>query len=140
MSTILVVDDQPELRQMYRTVLARAGYDVCVAANGNEALLAMEMCFPDLILLDLAMPEMDGITFLRLIRNTPEWAKVPVIVLTAFVNEDQAQTARLLGATAHLVKAEFTVKELRNRVARCLEPDCPAVAGAARVASASASA
>ena len=116
MSTILVVDDQPQIQQMYRTVLRRSGYEVVVASNGFKALHAMESHFPDLILLDMAMPELDGVAFLQIIRQTPEWARIPVILITAFASEAKVELARLLGVVDHFVKADFSVKELRRRI------------------------
>jgi CheY-like chemotaxis protein len=116
MSTILVVDDQPQIQQLYRTVLRRGGYEVVVASNGFEALHAMEAHFPDLILLDMAMPEMDGVAFLQIIRQTPEWATVPVILITAFATEAKVGLAHQLGVVDHFVKADFSVKELRRRI------------------------
>ena len=128
MHSILVIDDEPQIRQLFRAALSRQGYSVTTAANGNDGLLALEMCMPDLILLDLAMPEMDGIAFLRVLRASQEWAKVPVIVLTAFGTPDQLLAAKELDITDRLNKAQFTVRELRERIARALAPVHAAVA------------
>ena len=126
MSRILVVDDDPALRQLYRKVLSRQGYDIRLAASGADALMALEMTIPDLILLDLAMPDMDGITLLRLIRKTPEWAKVPVIVLTAFTDGVRLAPLSDLHVSHQLTKAEFSVRELREKIAQCLTPTAAA--------------
>jgi CheY-like chemotaxis protein len=122
MGNILVVDDNPGMHQLYRVALQRTGYRVLTATSGADALLVMGMHFPDLILLDLAMPEMDGFAFLRLVRQQPEWAKVPVIVITAFGTGDDMQVTKELGVVAHLVKADFSVKHLRAKIAECLGP------------------
>jgi len=116
MSTILVVDDKPQIQQLYRAMLRRGGYEVVGASNGLEALRAMENHFPDLVLLDMAMPEMDGVAFLQIVRQTPEWASVPVILITAFATEAKVELAHSLGAVDHFVKADFSVKELRRRI------------------------
>ena len=128
MGRILVVDDDPGLRQLYKTVLSRQGYDIRVAASGADALMSLEMAIPDVILLDLAMPDMDGITLLRLIRRTPEWAKVPVIVLTAFTDGARLAPLSDLCVSHQLTKAEFSVRELREKIADCL--GTPAAAAA----------
>ena len=128
MSRILVVDDDPGLRQLYQKVLSRQGYDLRLAASGADALLALEMGMPDLIMLDLAMPDMDGITLLRLIRRTPEWARIPVIVLTAFTDGARLASLADLGVSYQLTKAEFSVRELREKIAECLA--IPAAAAA----------
>ena len=121
MSTVLIVDDNPQMHRLYRTALSRSGYRLLVAGTGSEALLAMSMHLPDVILLDLAMPEMDGAAFLKVIRNEPEWQKVPVIVITAFGTDNDLELTRRLGVSAHLVKANFSVKQLRTTIETCLE-------------------
>jgi CheY-like chemotaxis protein len=122
MSTVLVVDDQAELRQLFQRVLESQGYQIVCAANGQAGLAMLDATNPQLILLDMAMPQMDGITFLRNLRQKPKFQTVPVIVLSGLMSREQIRTARELGVTDTLVKAEFTMKELRNRVARLLPP------------------
>ena len=122
MSTVLVIDDSPEMHRLYRTVLHGTGHRLVTARSGAEALLVMGMHFPELVLLDLAMPEMDGFAFLRVLRQSPEWAKVPVIVITAFGTANDLDATRQLGVAAHFVKADFSVKQLRTRIAECLGP------------------
>lgn len=120
MSTVLIVDDNPQMHRLYRTALQRGGYRLLVASNGTEAVLAMSMHLPDVILLDLAMPEMDGAAFLNLLRNEPEWRRVPVIVITAFGTDHDLDLTRRLGVSGHLVKANFSVKQLRATIDQCL--------------------
>jgi two-component system OmpR family response regulator len=119
MSTILVVDDEQRMRDLMRTILA-AQHKVCVASTGGEALMAMEMSRPDLVILDVAMPEMDGIQFLRILRDTPEWALTPVMLLTAFATPDQHVVAEHLGITDQWTKASFSVRDLRARISERL--------------------
>ena len=120
MQTILTIDDSVEMHQLYRTVLQRPGRRLLIAQSGCEALLVMGSHFPDVILLDMAMPDMDGLSFLRLLRNQPEWSKIPVIMITAFgTGQDNAAT-REFGVAAHFVKAGFSVKQLRAHVDQCL--------------------
>ena len=121
MSTVLIVDDNPQMHRLYRTALSRSGYRLLVAGTGSEALLAMSMHLPDVILLDLAMPEMDGAAFLKVIRNEPEWQRVPVIVITAFGTDNDLELTRRLGVNAHLVKANFSVKQLRTTIETCMD-------------------
>lgn len=122
MSTLLIVDDQAELRQLFQRVLETQGYHVVLAANGQAGLDALDAVNPQLILLDMAMPEMDGITFLRRLRQRSGFATVPVLILSGLISREQLQAARELGAADHLVKADFTMKELRSRVAGLLPP------------------
>jgi putative two-component system response regulator len=136
MGTILVVDDEPRMRDLLRAMLA-GQYKVCVASSGGEALMAMEMSRPDLIILDVAMPEMDGIQFLRVLRDTPEWAQTPVMLLTAFATPDQHHAAGDLGVCEQWTKASFSVRDLRKRIAECLNegagPRAEVAAGASGV-------
>ena len=119
MSTILVVDDEPRMRDLLRTMLS-SQHKVCVASSGGEAIMAMEMSQPDLVILDVAMPEMDGIQFLQVLRSTPEWAHTPVMLMTAFATPEQHVAAEHLGVAQEWTKASFSVRELRARIAECL--------------------
>ncbi len=120
MSSVLIVDDNPEMHRLYRTALQRCGYRLLAATTGAEALLAMSMHLPDLILLDLAMPEMDGVAFLQVLRNEPEWRVVPVIVITAFGTVNDLEMTKRLGVAGHLVKAAFSIKQLRAQIEACI--------------------
>ena len=131
MSTILVVDDNPQMHQLYRVALARSGYRLLVANSGAEALLVLSNHFPDLILLDLAMPTMDGIEFLRVLREQPEWQTIPIVVITAFSTGNGLEvTKELGGVVGHFVKSDFSVKDLRALIAKSLGK-CPETVSAA---------
>ena len=83
MSKVLVVDDMPIFREPIAACLRASGYETCIAGNGQEALAVLQSSRPDLILLDIAMPIMDGISFLSVIRGDPATQSIPVILLTA---------------------------------------------------------
>ena len=110
--TILVVDDEAKLREMVRLYLEREGYRVVEAANGREALFAARYEKPDLVLLDLMMPEMGGYDFIR--QFTKE-SDAPVIVLTARIEESDKVVGLELGADDYVTKP-FGVQELMARV------------------------
>ena len=80
----------------------------------------MQTCPAQVVLLDMAMPEMDGLTFLRALRNQPKWKELPVIILSGLMSAEQVAAARSLGVTDQLVKAQFSMRELRALVARHL--------------------
>jgi CheY-like chemotaxis protein len=80
---IMVVDDDGAMREILRQMLSQAGWRVVEATNGRDALVRLEEGVPDLILLDLMMPELDGFGFIEALRERPEWHSVPVVVLTA---------------------------------------------------------
>lgn len=87
---LLVVDDDLDCRQLTEKNLEKQGWEVETASNGREALGKMDSFKPEMIVLDLMMPEIDGFEFLRILRNTPSWSTIPVVVLTArdLNNED----------------------------------------------------
>jgi two-component system cell cycle response regulator DivK len=122
MASILVIDDQMELRTLFHRILERGGHSVITAEGGEEAVRATEAWIPDLVLLDMAMPQMDGLAFLRVVRARPGWKDVPIIVLSGMLSAEQMTIARQLGACDQLVKGQFTTRELRSRVARHLGP------------------
>ena len=120
MGTVLVIDDQPEMRQLFQRVLERQGHRVVCAGNGQEGLRALQSCPAEVVLLDMAMPEMDGLSFLRTLRQQPRWKQLPVIILSGLMSPEQVAAARALGVTDQLVKAQFSMRELRALVARHL--------------------
>lgn len=85
--TILLIEDYSDTREMISTLLRRRGYDVIEAEDGIEGLLKASWQNPDLILMDLALPEMDGVEVTRRIHSMPKLAEIPIIVLSAYLNE-----------------------------------------------------
>ena len=110
--TILVVDDETHLREMIRVYLEQEGYRVVEAANGRDALLTARHEKPDLIILDLMMPEMNGYEFMRLLNRE---ADTPVIMLTAKVEDQDKIVGLELGADDYVTKP-FNLRELFARV------------------------
>jgi CheY-like chemotaxis protein len=86
--TVLVVDDEPDIRLYMKTVLENAGFEVAIAANGKEALDRMTEKKPDVISLDLVMPKMSGLKFYRYIQKNRDRAGVPVVVVTAHAKDE----------------------------------------------------
>lgn len=110
--TILVVDDEMRLVSVVEAYLEQEGYKVVKASNGREALFAARQEKPDLIILDIMMPEMDGYEFMRLHRKERE---TPIILLTAKVEDDDKVIGLELGADDYLTKP-FRPRELIARV------------------------
>jgi two-component system response regulator MprA len=110
---VLVVDDEPEVRQLMEHFLTDRGYDVRVAENGRLGLAALDTFAPDVVLLDMHMPEMDGLQTLQLIAaKTPA---PPVIMVT--VNDDVATTSRLLElGAADYVPKPFNLEYLEQAI------------------------
>lgn len=117
---ILVVEDEAGLSEVYQTLLTQAGYDVKVAFNGKEALAITETFNPDVILLDLRMPVMDGVAFLKAYDVKEEHADVKVIVFSNYDMQDEIDEAYRLGADRYILKAWASPKEILNLVAETL--------------------
>ena len=112
MKTILVVDDKANVRQLLQDYLGEQGFKVTTATNGREAIYEARRSRPDLILLDIMMPEMDGYKFLRQYRQEKS---TPVIVITAREEETDAVLGLELGADDYVIKP-FRMRELVSRV------------------------
>ena len=110
--TILVVDDEPKIVKQARDYLEKEGFRVVVATDGQEALAAARHEQPDLIVLDLNLPEMDGLEVCRELRR---WSDVPIIMLTARVEEADRLIGLELGADDYITKP-FSPRELVARV------------------------
>jgi two-component system, OmpR family, alkaline phosphatase synthesis response regulator PhoP len=112
MKQILVVDDEPRIAEICRDYLERAGFKVTIAGNGADALALARTKQPDLIVLDLGLPKMDGLDVTRALRKR---SNVPIIMLTARVEESDKLIGLELGADDYLTKP-FSPKELVARV------------------------
>jgi DNA-binding response OmpR family regulator len=110
--TILIVDDEVKLRQMIRVYLEQENYRVVEAENGRDALFVARDVKPDLIILDLMMPELNGYEFMRILNKE---AEIPVIMLTAKVEDQDKILGLELGADDYVTKP-FNVRELIARV------------------------
>jgi CheY-like chemotaxis protein len=100
--TVLIADDDRDTREMYGSHLQRAGVEVITVANGKRAIAAARARRPDVIVLDLAMPGMDGFTAARKLKASPETADIPVIALTGATSSREA--AREAGCDGYLAK------------------------------------
>ncbi|MFV1999840.1 MAG: response regulator [Acidimicrobiia bacterium] len=109
---ILIVDDEPELRSMLRQYLTREGFDVAESTTGNDALAAISDSEPDLVLLDVGLPDIDGFEVLRRLRGTSD---IPVIMLTARDDEIDRVVGLSVGADDYVVKP-FSPRELVARI------------------------
>ena len=117
MPKILVIDDEQGIRNLLDTLLRRKGYDVILSANGQKGLELFRREQPDVIVLDLKMPGMDGLTVLQQIRSLDP--KKPVIVLTGAGTAEAEQKVRALGATEYIEK-EFSLHRLGGSLKRLL--------------------
>ncbi|QYJ75247.1 response regulator [Shewanella sp. FJAT-52076] len=119
MKKILAVDDSASMRQMVGFTLKTAGFDVTEACNGDEALKAAQAGHYDLVISDVNMPVMDGITLIRNLRTLPAYKFTPLLMLTTESGGDKKQEGRAAGATGWIVKP-FNPEQLLATVRKVL--------------------
>jgi CheY-like chemotaxis protein len=90
--TVLIVDDEPDVVAYFAGILERAGFNVLTAANGEEALESVRGQRPDFISLDLVMPRKSGIRFLYELRKNKDWARIPIMIVTAHAGDELGQS------------------------------------------------
>jgi two-component system, cell cycle response regulator DivK len=112
---ILVVEDQPDNRRILRDLLGNAGYELIEAESGEEALTAVEAQRPDLILMDIQLPVMDGYEATRRIRSNPELKSIPIIAVTSYALAGDEAKALAVGCTAYITKP-FSPRALLAKV------------------------
>jgi CheY-like chemotaxis protein len=116
MNKILFIDDSPLFRDPVADSLRRKGYEVITAASGVEGLKALDTGLPSIILLDVAMPEMDGLTFLKKMRELELSSSIPVLLITAVTEADYLLTAKSLGVVDCMVKSYFSLSDLQRKI------------------------
>ena len=116
---ILIVDDEPNIVASLEFLLGRGGYDVRVARNGEEALVEADRFLPELVLLDVMMPKLNGYEVCQRIRQGPRGRDVKIVMLTARGRDVDVQKGLALGADLFVTKP-FSTKELVQRVKELL--------------------
>lgn len=114
---ILAVDDEPEITDLIRYHLTRAGYEVDTAANGWEALAAIQRHRPDLMLLDLMLPDLDGFGVCEILCREAATATIPIVIISAWASPDSRNLGLELGALDYITKP-FSPRVLVERVNR----------------------
>lgn len=118
---ILVVDDDPVYCSIMEELLRRQGYQSCIAYSVEEAVEKLQGWIPDLVLTDVMMPEVDGLTLLRRLRQDPELACVPTVVVSARVMEADRRAAREAGADDFIGKP-FSLQHLKRTINGLMAP------------------
>jgi two-component system, cell cycle response regulator DivK len=117
---ILVVEDNERNLKLVRDVLQYAGYDVIAASSGEQGVALAKERVPDLVLMDLQLPIMDGTEALRLLRNDPLTREIPVVAVTAFAMKDDRERALDAGFDSYIEKP-ISVRTLPDQVRRFLD-------------------
>lgn len=113
---ILVVEDDKFLRDLITQKLAREGYDVVSAVDGEDGIIKVKEHKPDIVLLDLILPGIDGFEVLAKIKEDEELSDIPVIILSNLGQRDDVDRGIKLGATDFLIKAHFTPSEIIEKI------------------------
>ncbi len=116
MTKIAIIEDDPVISQMYRMKFESDGFDVQLAMDGGQGVALVESFGPDIVLLDLQMPVMNGDEALEIIRSKPWGKKVPVIILTNVGIEEAPKTLKALGVENYIVKANLTPRQVVQQV------------------------
>lgn len=118
---VLIAEDDAVLRSAYETVLTLEGYQVVAASDGLEALELAEKQDPDIILLDMLMPNLNGLEFLERFRGPKEHPHTKIIVFSNMSVPSDVKDAMRLGATKYLTKSSFTPKEMEGIIQEVLD-------------------
>src|ERR1041385_1453589 len=131
MKKMLIIEDDVVVGNIYRHKFQREGFDVTVAADGESGLKLLRRSKPDVVVLDLMLPKLNGVEILKAMRAEPETQLIPVIVLTNTYLSGLVQEAWKAGANQCMIKASCTPKQLIDVVNRLGEPPAPTPAAAA---------
>ena len=123
-NSILLVDDEPNLRELLRHMLELGGFDVVEAEDGLEALEKLEEMVPDIMILDVMMPNLDGVSVCKKLRADAEFASLPIIMLSGKTQYKAVQEGLAAGANRYLCKP-ITVDELIQNVRELLPTPSP---------------
>lgn len=116
MTKVLVVEDDKFLGSAYRAKLTKNGFEVQIATDGQEALEVLRSFLPDIILLDLVMPRMDGFTTLQALKDNPDLRNIPVIVASNLGQKEDVDKAKAMGAQDYVVKSDLSLDDLITKI------------------------
>lgn len=115
---VLIAEDDQFLANAYKLKLKKAGFEILVVSDGEEALEAMSSFKPDVVLLDLIMPNLDGFTFLSQVQKDDSMKNVPIIVASNLGQKEDIQKAKELGARDYVIKSDMSLEELIAKLER----------------------
>jgi len=118
--TILIAEDDLTLRDMYQARLEAGGFRVLLAANGEEALKILEQEKPDVVLLDIMMPKLNGLDVLEKMKKNPATKDIPVIILTVLIQDQTRVKGLMSGADDYLIKSETMPGEVVKKIEEVL--------------------
>lgn len=114
--SVLIIEDDSYISDMYRIKLESENFEVAIAGDGTIGIKMLEKQKPDIILLDVVMPKMDGFDVLKTIKGNPELKEVPVVLLTNLSQKENVERGFELGADSYIIKAHFTPSEVVEKI------------------------
>jgi len=117
----MVPEDDPFIRDIYQVKFSQEGFEVIVVDNGIKALKKLEQIIPNIILLDIIMPYMDGLETLKNIKSNEDWKKIPIIMLTNISEKEKISESEKYGVSNYLIKSHFTPSEVVDKVKNLLK-------------------
>ncbi len=118
---ILLVEDDVFMLELLSDKLRKSGFEVSVAVDGEECMKVLQSIRPDLVLLDIVMPKVDGLDVLRRMKGSPDLSGIPVIVLSNLGQKEEVERAMDLGAKDYIIKANFTAGEIVEKLNKILK-------------------
>lgn len=113
---ILIIEDDRYISKMYQLKLSLEGYEVQVAENGREGADKIKEMMPDIILLDILMPELDGFEVLKIAKSDEATKKIPVLIMSNLGQEDHIQKGMQMGAVGYIVKSQYTPSKVVEKI------------------------
>ena len=118
--TILIIEDDVFLNNIYSKRLSEENFNVLTAFDGEKGIKAAKQKFPDLILLDLMLPKMDGFTVIKYFKDDADLKNIPIILLTNLNDKDDIEKALAFGVKEYLIKVHFTPAEVVDKIKNIL--------------------
>ncbi|MCK5084709.1 MAG: response regulator [Candidatus Pacebacteria bacterium] len=120
---VIIIEDDSYISDMYRIKFESEDFETIVANNGVEGIKLLERVVPDIILLDVVMPKIDGFSVLKAIKKNPKLDKIPVILLTNLSQKENVERGFELGASSYIIKAHFTPSEVVEKIKEVLKQE-----------------
>ncbi len=117
---VFIIEDDEMISSMYKTKLEAEKFIVKTIANGFEGLKAVEQEAPDLVLLDIMLPQLDGFSVLRQLKKNPKTKNIPVVIMTNLGTEEDIAKGKQAGAVDYIVKANFTPAQVIEKIKKYL--------------------
>ncbi len=113
---ILIIEDDRYISKMYQLKLSLEGYDVQVAEDGKQGVEKVKEFMPDIILLDILMPELDGFEVLKIVKSDDITKDIPILIMSNLGQEDHVQKGMKLGAIGYIVKSQYTPSKVVEKI------------------------